>query len=70
MNYVQTILSDMGFENEVVTRYEEGRIYVDINSDNNSILIGKGGVILRAINTLVKTAVSNTYKRIDIRIGL
>ena len=71
VNYVQTILSDMGFENEVVTRYEEGRIYVDINSDNNSILIGKGGVILRAINTLVKTAVSNTYKRrVDLTVDI
>ena len=63
VNYVQTILNDMGFENEVTTRYEDERIYVDINSDNNSILIGKGGIILRAINTLVKTAVYNTYKR-------
>ena len=71
VNYVQTILSDMGFENEVVTRYKEGRIYVDINSDNNSILIGKGGVILRAINTLVKTAVSNTYKRrVDLTVDI
>ena len=71
VNYVQTILSDMGFENEVVTRYEEGRIYVDINSDNNSILIGKGGVILRAINTLVKTAVSNAYKRrVDLTVDI
>lgn len=71
VNYVQTILSDIGFENEVVTRYEEGRIYVDINSDNNSILIGKGGVILRAINTLVKTAVSNTYKRrVDLTVDI
>ena len=71
VNYVQTILSDMGFENEVMTRYEEGRIYVDINSDNNSILIGKGGVILRAINTLVKTAVSNTYKRrVDLTVDI
>ena len=71
VNYVQTILSEMGFENEVMTRYEEGRIYVDINSDNNSILIGKGGVILRAINTLVKTAVSNTYKRrVDLTVDI
>lgn len=71
VNYVQTILNDMGFENEVTTRYEDERIYVDINSDNNSILIGKGGIILRAINTLVKTAVSNTYKRrVDLTVDI
>lgn len=71
VQYIEKILSDMGFENEVETRYEDGRIYVDINTNNNSILIGKAGVILRAINTLVKTAVSNTYKRrVDLTVDI
>lgn len=71
VDYISKILNDMGFENEVVTHMEDGRIYVDINSDNNSILIGKGGMILRAINTLVKTAVSNTYKRrVDLTVDI
>ena len=71
-NYLTTILNDMQFENEVtVSQNAEGRIMVDLNTSNNSILIGKGGVILRAINILVKTAVSNTFKkRIEISIDI
>ena len=61
--YLKDILNAMEFEAEVTTRYEEPRIYIDLNTNNNSILIGKGGVILRAFNTLVRTAVSNTFKR-------
>lgn len=62
-NYISTILTDMQFENEVTTEVLDGRIMVNIDSNNNSILIGKGGTILSAINVLVKTAVSNTFKK-------
>ncbi len=62
-NYLRTLLDDMEFENEIAIENKDGRIYVDLNTSNNSILIGKGGVILRALNFIVKTAVSNTFKR-------
>ena len=53
----------MGFEVETVSYLQDGRIYCNINTSNNSILIGKAGVILRAINFIVKNAVSNTFKK-------
>ena len=62
-SYIRRFISDMGFEIETVSYLQDGRIYCNINTSNNSILIGKAGVILRAINFIVKNAVSNTYKK-------
>lgn len=70
-DYLTRILTDMQFENEVTTEIVDGRIMVTLNTNNNSILIGKGGVILRAINILTKTAVSNTFKkRIELSVDI
>ena len=71
VDYISKILSGMNLENEVTTEMVDGRIMVNIDSNNNSILIGKGGVILAAFNTLVKTAVSNTFKkRIELSVDI
>lgn len=70
-DYIKRFISDMGFEIETVSYLQEGRIYCNINTSNNSILIGKAGVILRAINFIVKNAVSTTYKkRIELSIDI
>lgn len=69
--YVRKFISEMGFEVETVSYLQDGRIYCNINTSNNSILIGKAGVILRAINFIVKNAVSTTYKkRIELSIDI
>ena len=46
-----------------IKSWKDGRIYCNINTSNNSILIGKAGVILRAINLIIKNAVSTTFKK-------
>ena len=51
-NLIRKILTDMQFEVETVSYVQDGRIYCNINTSNNSILIGKAGVILRAINLI------------------
>lgn len=69
--YIRRVLTSMEFEVETVSYMQEGRIYCNINSSNNSILIGKNGVILRAINFIVKNAVSNTFKkRIEVSVDI
>lgn len=69
--YVRRFISEMGLEVETVSYLQDGRIYCNINTSNNSILIGKAGVILRAINFIVKNAVSTTYKkRIELSIDI
>lgn len=40
-NYIRKILTDMEFTVETVSYIQNDRIYVNINTDNNSILIGK-----------------------------
>ena len=62
-NLIRKILTDMQFEVETVSYVQDGRIYCNINTSNNSILIGKAGVILRAINLIIKNAVSTTFKK-------
>lgn len=70
-NFVRKTLTNMEFEVETVTYIQDGRIYCNINTDNNSILIGKGGVILRAFNFISKNAVQNEFKkRIEISLDI
>lgn len=69
--YIRRFISEMGFEIETVSYLQDGRIYCNMNTSNNSILIGKAGVILRAINFIVKNAVSTTYKkRIELSVDI
>ena len=49
-SYIRRFIGDMGFEVETVSYLQDGRIYCNINTSNNSILIGKAGV-------------SNTFKK-------
>lgn len=63
-NYVTTILNNFELELiEVEVSYENKRIQVDINTDRNPLLIGKGGTVLRSLNMIVKNAVQNTFKK-------
>ena len=62
-NFVRKTLTNMGFQVETVSYTQDGRIYCNINTDNNSILIGKNGVILRAFNFIARQAVQNEFKK-------
>lgn len=70
-NYIRVILSDMEFDVETVSFVQDNRIYCHINTSHNSILIGKNGVILRALNFIVRNAVQNEFKkRIEISLDI
>ena len=62
-NFVRKTLTNMEFQVETVSYTQDGRIYCNINTDNNSILIGKNGVILRAFNLIARKAVQNEFKK-------
>ncbi len=62
-NFVRKTLTNMEFQVETVSYTQDGRIYCNINTDNNSILIGKNGVILRAFNLIARQAVQNEFKK-------
>lgn len=70
-NFLRKVLCDMEFTVETVSYIQDGRIYCNINTDNNSILIGKNGVILRALTFIAKNAVQNEFKkRIEISVDI
>jgi spoIIIJ-associated protein len=62
-NQVRKTLTNMEFEVETVSYMQDGRMYCNINTNNNSILIGKNGVILRALNLIIKNAVNHEFKK-------
>lgn len=69
--FVRKTLSNMEFEVETISYVQNDRIFCNINTDNNSILIGKGGIILRALNFIAKNAVQNHFKkRIEISLDI
>jgi len=69
--YISTLLENIQFEYEIITDYVEGIISVNIDTNNNSILIGKNGVILRSINIVVKSAIAATFKnRFEVSIDI
>lgn len=62
-NYVHDGIVALGFENKVTPSLNEGIINLKIESDRNSILIGKNGKSLQALNELTKLAVNNKFKK-------
>ncbi len=71
VEYLQTLFTNMEMDNDVVGRVEGEVIHVDLDTSNNSILIGKGGVILKAINMVAIGAASNNFKkRFEIHIDI
>ncbi len=61
-NYIKTLLDDFGLESEITIEYKEPIINVEINTNNNSLIIGKNGITLQMFNELVKVAVNNTFR--------
>ena len=59
--YLKTALGGMGVEAETSSSIDEDIIHVNINSERNPILIGKGGRTLQALNELARLAVSNKF---------
>ena len=70
-SFVRKTLTNMEFEVETISYIQNDRIYCNVNTNNNSILIGKNGVILRALNFIAKNAVNNTFKkRVELSIDI
>ena len=51
-DYVQKSIEALGFDNKVNPSLNEGIINLKIDSDRNSIIIGKNGKSLQALNEL------------------
>lgn len=62
-NYVKNVCKALGLEPSVKTFYRDELIKILIETDHNSLLIGKNGATLQSLNELTKLAVNSKYKR-------
>ena len=62
--YLRTILEKAGLKIiDMIPSYKEGLIGIKLSTNHNSILIGKNGRTLQALNELCRCAASNTFKK-------
>lgn len=61
--YLLTIISNYDLEGTVTEKYDNGIIHLTIDTNHNSILIGKNGKTLQAMNDVCRYAVASKYKK-------
>ena len=61
--YLLNIISNLELEGIVEEKYENGIIHLVIDTNHNSILIGKNGRTLQALNDVCRYAVATKYKK-------
>lgn len=62
-SYIKNACASFGIEANTKATLQDDIIKISINSDHNSILIGKNGRTLQALNELTKLAVSSKFKK-------
>ena len=61
--YLLSIIANYELEGTVVEKYENNIIHLTIDTNHNSILIGKNGKTLQALNDVCRYAVASKFKR-------
>lgn len=62
-DYLRKIIERMGIEVKMTPSYTDGLIRVKLSTNHNSILIGKDGETLQALNEICRNAANATFKR-------
>ena len=62
-NYLRTIIENFGLSCEIEINEDSDIIKVILNTNHNSIIIGKNGRTLQSLNELVRNATNSTFKR-------
>lgn len=64
LNYLKDVIEKIGLEvNQLTPSFSEGLIRVKISTNHNSIIIGKNGRTLQAINEICRCAASSTFQK-------
>ena len=61
--YLTTILTNMGLTVELTGKHEKEVININIKTDKDGVLIGKGGRTLQALNELVRVAINHRFSK-------
>lgn len=62
-NYLKTYFNGLHLDVEIDVEQLNDSFKIMLNAENNAILIGKNGQTLQALNTVVRSAVSSTFKK-------
>ncbi len=62
-NYIKDVIGTLGLEVSLQTFYRDGVAKILIETNKNSLLIGKNGFTLQSLNELVKLAVNSKFKK-------
>ena len=60
-DYLEELLNNMGLNVNFETKLRDGIIYIKIYSSNNSVLIGREGNTLKALETIVKQKLNTEF---------
>ncbi len=63
IEYLDTILKNMGLKTTITTKFNNNQIMINMNSNNNSILIGAYGRTLKALQLLT---CKHTYEALKV----
>lgn len=63
VDYLKNIIEKMGIEVELTPSFQDGLIRVKLSTNHNSILIGKDGETLQALNEVCRSATNATFKK-------
>lgn len=61
--YLQKLLSNMNLKAELSSKYEAEVININIRTDRDAILIGKGGTTLQALTELTRACISHRFDK-------
>lgn len=62
-DYLNEVLTNLDFQVTFDHEFVDDRIKITLDSDNNSMLIGKGGNVLRSMVIIVRNAVQHTFNK-------
>lgn len=60
-SYLEELLTNMNLEVNFETKMREDTMYIKIYSNNNPVLIGKGGNTLKSLETIVKQKINTEF---------
>ncbi len=63
VDYLKNIIEKMGIEVELTPSFQDGLIRIKLSTNHNSILIGKDGETLQALNEVCRSATNATFKK-------
>lgn len=63
VNYLKKVIEMMNIEVKITPSFNDGLIRLKLSTSHNSILIGKDGETLRALNEICRCAASATFKK-------